>query len=139
MQLYADGQASGDAVELRGDNQWSYTWTGLAQKSNGKDVAYTVQEVGVPEGYTAAITGDATSGFTVTNTKDETPGTPGGPSQGKHGGASSLFPKTGDDTVAPIALLAAALAAGAAGLAARRRLTAEPDGSAAGRARHSKR
>ena len=229
VQLYANGVASGDPVTLDADNGWTHTWTGLFMKDGGKDIVYAVQEVGVPAGYTAAITGDAASGFTVTNahepetvsvpvtkkwiggeggavtirlladgadtgktisldkaggwagsfdglpkfkdgnqisytvaedavegytseisgdaasgftvtnTKDETPGTPGSPSQGKSGGAPSLLPKTGDDTVVPIALLAAALAAGAAGLAARRRMAAERDDSTAGRARHLKR
>ena len=225
VQLYANGVASGDPATLDADNGWTHTWTGLFMKDGGKDIVYAVQEVGVPAGYTAAITGDAASGFTVTNahepetvsvpvtkkwiggeggavtirlladgadtgktisldkaggwagsfdglpkfkdgnqisytvaedavegytseisgdaasgftvtnTKDETPGTPGSPSQGKSGGAPSLLPKTGDDTVAPIALLAAALVAGAAGLVARRKASSS-DRDAIDHARH---
>ena len=67
VQLYADGQPYGDAVELGGDNQWSHTWTGLAQKSGGRDVAYTVQEVGSANGYAPSVSGSAPEGFTVTN------------------------------------------------------------------------
>ena len=67
VQLYADGQPYGDAVELGGDNQWSHTWTGLAQKSGGSDVAYTVQEVGSANGYASSVSGSAPEGFTVTN------------------------------------------------------------------------
>jgi hypothetical protein len=67
VQLYADGQPSGDPVELSADNGWTHTWTGLFQKRGGQDIAYTVEEAGVPAGYESAITGDATAGFTVTN------------------------------------------------------------------------
>ncbi|RVU96621.1 Cna B-type domain-containing protein [Coriobacteriales bacterium OH1046] len=67
VQLYADGQPSGGPVELSGGNQWSHTWTELDQKTNGRDIVYTVGEVEVPEGYTAVISGDATGGYTVTN------------------------------------------------------------------------
>lgn len=68
VQLYANGEPTGDVVELSADNQWSHTWTGFFQKECGQDIAYTVREVEVPEGYTATVSGDATTGFTVTNT-----------------------------------------------------------------------
>jgi uncharacterized surface anchored protein len=67
VQLYANGEPTGDAVELSADNQWTHTWTDLFQRDGGKDVAYTVEETEVPEGYTATVSGDATAGFTVTN------------------------------------------------------------------------
>ena len=67
VQLYADGEPSGDAVELSDGNRWAHTWTELDQRADGQDVAYTVGEVEVPEGYSSDITGDATAGFTVTN------------------------------------------------------------------------
>ena len=138
IHLLADGVDTGNTLTLTADGDWKGSFEGLPKyKDHGTEIAYTISEDAV-SGYTSQISGDAKGGFTVTNTKDEIPGKPGGPSQGKHGG-DSFLPKTGDDTVAPIALLAAALAAGAAGLIARRRMTAEPDDSAAGRARHSKR
>ena len=68
VQLYANGEPSGDAVELDEGNNWTHTWTGLFQKAGGQDVTYTVEEVGTPEGYAATVSGDATAGFTVTNT-----------------------------------------------------------------------
>ncbi len=67
VQLYADGEPSGDPVELSADNQWTHTWTGLFLKDGGRQVSYTVREVDVPDGYTASVSGDATAGFTVTN------------------------------------------------------------------------
>ncbi|MCK6139959.1 Cna B-type domain-containing protein, partial [Slackia exigua] len=67
-QLYADGRPLGDPVELSEANSWTHTWTGLNLKEAGKDVAYTVGEAGVPSGYDVAVAGDATAGYTVTNT-----------------------------------------------------------------------
>ena len=65
-QLYADGVASGEAVTLSEANQWSYTWSDLAKKSNGDDIKYTVDEVKVP-GYELAVSGNAQNGYTLTN------------------------------------------------------------------------
>ena len=67
-QLYADGVASGEAVTLNEANQWSYTWSDLAKKSNGHDIKYTVGEVKVPDGYELAVSGNAQNGYTLTNT-----------------------------------------------------------------------
>ena len=54
-------------------NEWTYTWTGLYknERINGetKAIEYSVTEPDVPEGYElTSITGDAETGFTVTNT-----------------------------------------------------------------------
>jgi serine-aspartate repeat-containing protein C/D/E len=67
-QLYADGEASGDAVVLNEDNNWTYTWTDLDVYKNGEKINYTVEETEVPDGYTSAVSGDSESGFTITNT-----------------------------------------------------------------------
>ena len=68
VQLLADGIAEGAPVKLNAANNWSYAWDGLAKFANGKQVAYTVAEVNVPEGYTSAVTGSAAAGFTIANT-----------------------------------------------------------------------
>jgi|GEM_PF-1969964 len=68
VQLYADGVAYGDPITLNATNKWTYTWTNLYEKSAGSTIEYTVDEVEVPTGYTKAITGDATKGYTITNT-----------------------------------------------------------------------
>ena len=122
--LYANGVAKGTPVTLNAANNWSYTWTGLDQKDNGTNIVYTVDEPTVPTGYTKAVTGDATSGFTITNTHTPTPPEPGpnpapepdptpAPSpdpdpdpNGKE--VASILPKTADEGT---------LFAGAAGLA----------------------
>ena len=76
VQLYADGVATGDPVTLNAANSWKYQWTGLAKNKAGKAIAYTVKEVNTPKGYTAAVTGDAETGFTITNTHPVKPPTP---------------------------------------------------------------
>ena len=68
VQLRADGKKSGDLVTLNEANHWTYTWTGLKAKNNGQDIKYTVSEVLPANGkYTFKVTGDAVSGFTITN------------------------------------------------------------------------
>ncbi len=63
VQLYANGTAHGEAVELNADGKWTYTWTKLAKKAAGQDIVYTVDEVEVPTGYTKSV-----EGTTITNT-----------------------------------------------------------------------
>ena len=67
VQLLADGVAVGAPVELSAANNWKYAWDGLAKFANGKEIAYAVAEVSVPEGYTSAVAGSAEAGFTITN------------------------------------------------------------------------
>lgn len=50
-----------------GADTWTHTFTDLPKYENGQEIAYTVQEQPVQD-YTARITGDAETGFTVTNT-----------------------------------------------------------------------
>lgn len=68
FQLYANGTPLGAPVTVTKDDSWMHTWTNLNEKESGTAITYTVKEVDVPSGYTSAITGDATSGFTITNT-----------------------------------------------------------------------
>ena len=67
VQLYADGKPSGNEVTLSGENNWTYTWSNLEEKKAGKTIVYTVKESGVPEGYESVVSGDAETGFTITN------------------------------------------------------------------------
>ena len=68
VQLYADGRESGSPVTLNEANKWTYTWTGLDEKNGGTTIAYTVKEVGTVDGYEASVSGDARTGYTITNT-----------------------------------------------------------------------
>lgn len=67
VQLYADDEKSGSEVTLSAENGWAYTWSDLALKAKGKDIAYIVKEVSEVEGYTSDVSGDQVTGFTITN------------------------------------------------------------------------
>ena len=67
VQLYANGEKSGNEVTLNAANKWTHTWTELAEKSNKKTVQYSVKEVGTVKGYTSSVNGK-NGNFIVTNT-----------------------------------------------------------------------
>ena len=69
VRLLAGGADSGKSVELNESNGWKGTFSGLPKydPQTGEQIAYAVAEEPV-DGYDSAITGDAQTGFTVTNT-----------------------------------------------------------------------
>ena len=103
IHLLADGHDTGKSLKLNAGNGWKGSFDGLPAFEGGKRIAYAVAEDAV-EGYSSKVTGDASKGFTVTNTKDERPEAP------VPGGGKKAMPKTGDGTGAM------ALGAGLAGL-----------------------
>ncbi|MEW6967801.1 Cna B-type domain-containing protein [Trueperella pyogenes] len=69
VQLLADGKpVEGKVLTLKAANNWAGTFTELEEFKAGKKIAYSVAEVSVPKGYTSQVAGDATRGYTVTNT-----------------------------------------------------------------------
>jgi pilin isopeptide linkage protein len=68
VRLYKDGTAYGAPINLNNSNGWAYTWANIE-----KGPVWTVDEIHVPSGYTKTVTGDAATGFTITNTKGRTP------------------------------------------------------------------
>ena len=68
VQLKADGENSGEEITLNAENKWTYTWSELDEKKSGKDIVYTVEEIGKTAGYISTVTGNATEGFIITNT-----------------------------------------------------------------------
>ncbi len=84
IRLLADGEAvpenetpdeAGTAeagVTIGEAEKWTHTWTGLPKYKDGAEIVYTVEEAeaDVPKGYTAKVSGDAETGFTVTNTHE---------------------------------------------------------------------
>ena len=66
VKLLADGQDTGKTLELTEANGWAGSFTNLDADKGGTPIQYTVEEVTVP-GYTSEVTGDAASGFTITN------------------------------------------------------------------------
>ncbi len=67
VQLYANGQKSGDEVELNSGNKWTTTWNNLPEKAAGKTIQYTVKEVGTVSGYTTAIDDQNIGDIRITN------------------------------------------------------------------------
>ena len=66
VKLLADGQDTGKILELNATNGWAGSFTDLDADKGGTPIQYTVVEVTVA-GYTSKVTGDAASGFTITN------------------------------------------------------------------------
>ena len=66
VKLLADGQDTGKTLELNKDNNWSGSFTDLDMNKAGKAIKYTIEEVAVAE-YESKVTGDATTGYTITN------------------------------------------------------------------------
>ena len=66
VKLLADGQDTGKTLELNKDNNWSGSFTDLDVNKAGKAIKYTIEEVSVAE-YESKVTGDATTGYTITN------------------------------------------------------------------------
>ena len=62
VQLYANGVAYGDAVKLNKNNAWTYTWSGLPEKENGKTINYEVKEIKIGN---ASVNEEKANGYTV--------------------------------------------------------------------------
>ena len=70
VHLLADGTDTGKTVTLDEAGNWTGTFSNLPKYKDGTTITYTVKEDDVAN-YTNAITGDATTGFTITNTNTE--------------------------------------------------------------------
>lgn len=68
IRLLADGEATGYELTLTAENHWTGTFEDLDVYKDGKKIVYSVEEVPV-DGYESSITGEASTGFTVTNIK----------------------------------------------------------------------
>ena len=105
VKLIADGKETGQTATVSETSGWTYEFTGLDRYQEGKEIAYTVEEVNVPDGYTASV-----EGYNITNThtpEKPTPGKPNEPGKPKKGGE---LPNTGSESnqvalIAGIALL----------------------------------
>ena len=63
VQLYKNGEASGEAVKLSAGNGWTYTWEGL-----DSNATWMVDELAVPDNYEKSISSDIEGSYTITNT-----------------------------------------------------------------------
>lgn len=69
IKLLADGKDTGKVLTLGKDNNWKGEFTDLVKYDGDKEIKYSVEEVieGNLQYYTVSVSGDAESGFTVTN------------------------------------------------------------------------
>ncbi|GAD45804.1 hypothetical protein ANG6_0299 [Streptococcus anginosus T5] len=67
VKLLADGQDTGKTLELSEANGWAGNFTDLDADKGGAPIDYKVVEVSSVAGYTTEISGDAKTGFTITN------------------------------------------------------------------------
>ncbi len=81
VNLYRDGEYVGyQTVTPDSNGVWTATFANLPKDdAEGHEYSYTVEERAV-DGYTSKIAGDATTGFTITNTRETVPQEP--PSEG---------------------------------------------------------
>ena len=109
IKLLADGVDTGKTLVLTATNNWTDTFTDLDEYKAGTKIVYTIEELTLGSGYTSAVTGNAETGFTVTNsytppTEPTEPTTPTEPTKPttpteptKPTGPTEL-PKTGEDS-----------------------------------------
>lgn len=67
IQLLADGEKVGEAVEVKD----TYTWTDLPVNKAGKAITYTVEEVDVPDGYEPKYSELKAGVITITNVHEQ--------------------------------------------------------------------
>ena len=92
IKLLADGVEKDKAI-LTEDEQWTHTFSNLPRfdENDGHEIVYTVSEVAL-SGYTSSISGDASNGFIVTNTKTTTPPGPNPPDPNPYTPPSPVTP-----------------------------------------------
>nr|WP_242542171.1 Cna B-type domain-containing protein [Vagococcus sp. DIV0080] len=98
IQLHANGEKQGEAIELNGKGNWTYSWKELDMADkDGKPIQYTISEVGNVKGYVATITGENTGNLMLTNTHNPTTTKPKIPDNSNKTGNN--LPKTGEQKV----------------------------------------
>ncbi len=90
IHLFANGTDTGSTLTLDDSNNWTGSFSNVRKyNQSGTEIQYTVTEDAV-NGYNTTITGDQTTGFTITNTEQPKNVTP--PKQ------NTTTPKTSDNT-----------------------------------------
>ena len=90
IHLFANGTDTGSTLTLDDSNNWTGSFSNVRKyDQSGTEIQYTVTEDAV-NGYDTTITGDQTTGFTITNTEQPKNVTP--PKQ------NATTPKTSDNT-----------------------------------------
>ena len=113
VQLFADGKKAGNEIEFSEANKWTYTFSKLPEKANGKTIVYTASEMVVPAGYEGTKVQEDPSNVTLINKHKPTvppstpPSTPEKPGRSVH---KKLLPSTG--TVVSVVSIVLAVALG---------------------------
>lgn len=71
IKLLANGEDTGRKLVLNAETGWTGRFEYLDPVKDGQDIVYTVEEENVPAGYTSSVSGNAVTGFTVTNRYEE--------------------------------------------------------------------
>ena len=66
VKLLANGKDTGESLTLSKANRWMGIFTDLDEYKDGERIVYTIEEAAV-KGYDSVITGDASTGFAITN------------------------------------------------------------------------
>mgnify|MGYP001228146982 CR=1 FL=1 len=66
VKLLANGKDTGKTLTLSEGNKWTDSFTELDAYADGKEITYTIEEVKVSD-YDTTITGDAVTGYVITN------------------------------------------------------------------------
>ena len=70
VQLYQNGVAYGDPVELNAGNSWTYTWLDLPKNDDsGNPYTYTAKEIVIPDGFYSGESQDNGAVYEITNIK----------------------------------------------------------------------
>lgn len=101
VQLYANGKVQSDPVTLNAGSDWTYTWSDLDQKADGKDIVYTVKEVSNVPGYEVSVDNSNQGNIIITNKHTVKPYHSGNDNQNKphkteHKSLKDFLPHTGD-------------------------------------------
>ena len=108
VHLLADGADTGKTLTLDEAGNWTGTFSGLDKyNADGTEIVYTIKEDEV-SGYTSEVTGDATTGFTITNT--EVPHDTPKPKEDTPKKSGGVVPYTGDSNATGIAIALASAA-----------------------------
>lgn len=93
VKLLANGKETGQTATVSETSGWTYEFTGLDRYQEGKEIAYTVEEVNVPDGYTASV-----EGYNITNTHTPEKPTPGKPNELGKPKKGGELPNTGSES-----------------------------------------
>lgn len=67
VKLFANDVNTGKTLTLSDSNSWAGEFTELDEYEDGEKIVYTIEECNVCDDYSCVVTGDAATGYTITN------------------------------------------------------------------------